>query len=106
LLGLDDYPRASPPSDKELHLDLLCWMAMSARVLRDVGRALNLDSSLYATKYDTFQREIEGKECVHSAMTIVERYWNDKTQSYSDILSYNDDSTVTRNNHKGYPLVS
>ena len=56
--GLDDYPRANPPSDNELHVDLLCWMTMMAKVLKDVSSVANKDATKYQTKYENLLKEL------------------------------------------------
>lgn len=45
--GLDDYPRASHPTDQERHLDLRCWLAYSAGVMADLAKLLGQDESKY-----------------------------------------------------------
>ncbi|ALC48411.1 CG1597 [Drosophila busckii] len=45
--GLDDYPRASHPSDRERHLDLRCWIALAASVMAELSTLLGKDDVKY-----------------------------------------------------------
>ncbi|OAA61246.1 glycoside hydrolase, family 63 [Niveomyces insectorum RCEF 264] len=40
--GLDDYPRPQPPHPGELHVDLLAWVGLMAKVLRNAADVLGL----------------------------------------------------------------
>lgn len=45
--GLDDFPRASHPNDKEHHIDLRCWIAFAAGVMADLARLLDRDDTKF-----------------------------------------------------------
>lgn len=45
--GLDDYPRASHPSDDERHVDLRCWIAYASGVMADLAHLLGRDDNKY-----------------------------------------------------------
>jgi len=57
--GLDDYPRGLIPSDADEHVDLLAWMAMSARVLAELAAvapgAPAGDAAVYAAAADAHE---------------------------------------------------
>jgi mannosyl-oligosaccharide glucosidase len=44
--GLDDYPRASHPTDDERHLDLRCWMALASKSMAAMASIINSSSAV------------------------------------------------------------
>lgn len=45
--GLDDYPRASHPTNEERHIDLRCWIAFASGVMADLAHILGRDDAKY-----------------------------------------------------------
>jgi mannosyl-oligosaccharide glucosidase len=74
--GFDDYPRATHPSNDEYHLDLRCWMAMSASVLVELAQIAEDEAFLPA-----IQKEAEMLSDVQS---LDELHWSDTVQRYCD----------------------
>lgn len=72
--GLDDYPRA-PPSNAELHVDLLSWVGAMARSLAQVAKVL--DKPKDAARYEKILSNVE---------TNLEKvFWSPEDKAYCDI---------------------
>lgn len=84
--GLDDYPRASHPTDDEYHVDLRCWMALASGLIADIAEALGEDHAAYTG--------------THAMLTnnglLDDLHWSDKKQQYSDYGLHTDKVRLER----------
>ena len=74
--GLDDYPRASHPSDDERHVDLRCWMAFAAGLMADIAEAVGQTSD--AVLYRSTNLYLSDNAL------LDKHHWSSKAESYSD----------------------
>ena len=83
--GLDDYPRASHPTDEEMHVDLRCWMAIAANTLAKIADLLGRDGYKYEETW----------EYLRDNDLLNKLHWSEYTQSYAD-YGYHTDSVELR----------
>ena len=72
--GLDDYPRASHPSDAERHLDLRCWMTVISGVMADISETIGKRSKKYRETYDYLRDEA----------LLSQYHWSESSKSFAD----------------------
>ncbi|UJR36867.1 hypothetical protein I4U23_029580 [Adineta vaga] len=73
--GLDDYPRASHPTDSERHLDLRCWITLASSVL---GKLYSLIDNKQTNKYLTYAQLLANNE-------LLDRlHWSEDDEMYAD----------------------
>ncbi|XP_072941314.1 mannosyl-oligosaccharide glucosidase isoform X2 [Epargyreus clarus] len=88
--GLDDYPRASHPSDIERHVDLRCWMYAAADAMATIAEALGRDSDKFEATRDQL-----GDEAL-----LNELHWSPHTQTYADYGLHTDGVRLVRQQSK------
>ncbi|XP_028112068.1 mannosyl-oligosaccharide glucosidase GCS1 isoform X6 [Camellia sinensis] len=62
--GLDDYPRASHPTEDERHLDLRCWMFLAADCLHSISKLLQKEHEL-GKEYDSTAKLLSNFEILN-----------------------------------------
>ncbi|CCU79720.1 mannosyl-oligosaccharide glucosidase [Blumeria hordei DH14] len=89
--GLDDYPRPQPPHPGELHVDLISWMGMMTKSLRNVAEILDQHDD--ATELAAIGNAI--------VLNIDDLHWSESHKCYCDatIDDYEENVLVC---HKGY----
>jgi mannosyl-oligosaccharide glucosidase len=83
--GLDDYPRASHPSDQEYHLDLWCWISFGSKVLQKLAIMIEHedDFSDWVNKLTDFK-------------LLNSLHWSDEQQRYADYGFNSNDVKLVR----------
>ena len=79
--GLDDYPRASHPSEDERHVDLRCWMAIAARTMGRVEERVSMSSGSFlktSARYSELADRLEDYE------TLKSLHWDPKQRAFAD----------------------
>lgn len=89
--GLDDYPRPSPPSLAELHVDLISWVGLMTKSLINIADALGIPEDVA-----DLQKNLEAIE--HN---VNDLHWSDKEGCYCD-ATVDDFEEHTLVCHKGY----
>ncbi|XP_069833166.1 mannosyl-oligosaccharide glucosidase [Dendropsophus ebraccatus] len=72
--GLDDYPRASHPSDDERHVDLRCWMALASEVMATISAILGEDGQCYK----------ESLVLLTDNTLLDKLHWSERLGAYAD----------------------
>ncbi|XP_026318498.1 mannosyl-oligosaccharide glucosidase [Hyposmocoma kahamanoa] len=84
--GIDDYPRASHPTDIERHVDLRCWMYAAADAMTIIANALGRDSDKFAATRDQLGDE----------ELLNELHWSPHTLTYADYGLHTDAVRLVR----------
>ncbi|KAI8320406.1 glycoside hydrolase [Martensiomyces pterosporus] len=115
--GLDDYPRAFPPSKSELHVDLLSWVAYLTRFSMEAGSFGPIGEPPTADFVDlgsSGEKKPKGDPLQRLLQTLDDVHWNDDRKMYCDVTTrvredydeLEDDETDARETvfvcHKGY----
>ncbi|OTB07737.1 glycoside hydrolase family 63 protein [Hypoxylon sp. CI-4A] len=89
--GLDDYPRPQPPHPGELHVDLISWMGMSARVLAKIADFVGLPEDV-----EEYNKALDG-----ISHNLVDLHWSESAGVFCDatIDEFEEHALVC---HKGY----
>ncbi|CAF1041203.1 unnamed protein product [Adineta steineri] len=73
--GLDDYPRASHPTDSERHLDLRCWITLASTV---IGKLYSIINNEHTNKYLNYAQLLSNNDI------LDQLHWSDEYEMYAD----------------------
>lgn len=104
--GLDDYPRASHPTDEERHIDLTCWMAIASQTMvllmvLDTRKQYNNVHYLQALVADKIGQSSEKYFntfiALSDPMQMNRLFWSEQLRRYADFGLHTDAVKLGRN---------
>ncbi|KAJ1349137.1 hypothetical protein KIN20_004591 [Parelaphostrongylus tenuis] len=93
--GLDDYPRASHPSQEEYHLDLRCWLALSSRVMDRLAHLY--EDEKYRNKYASDASLLGNYD------DLVRLHWSDSKKAFFDYGKHSENVRLVKKPLKDLP---
>ncbi|RXG68487.1 Mannosyl-oligosaccharide glucosidase [Armadillidium vulgare] len=93
--GLDDYPRASHPTNDERHLDLRCWMTLAANLIADFAKLIDKDPIKYENSYK-YLSDNNMLDALH---------WSYSSNGYMDYGLHTDEVVLKRINPKADKII-
>ena len=107
--GLDDYPRATHPSNSERHLDLRCWMALGARTMSEIAEIADA-SKVDILKYEKLASSLEDENNLDDLHydTDSGMYfdWGEHTDTVTLVKAVNNDGSTVVFRKQGEELPS
>ena len=94
--GLDDYPRATNPTDEEIHLDIRCWIAFAAKVMAKIAFLLKHPSEI---KYK------QTADYLHDNNLLDKIHWSEKYQHYCDKGLHSTQVKLVKKKDKNNPEI-
>ncbi|XP_048485861.1 mannosyl-oligosaccharide glucosidase isoform X2 [Plutella xylostella] len=88
--GLDDYPRASHPTDGERHVDLRCWVYAAADAMTTIARVLDWETD----KFEVTRDQLRDEDLLN------ELHWSPHTGTYADYGLHTDGVRLVRQSPK------
>ncbi|XP_059484928.1 mannosyl-oligosaccharide glucosidase-like isoform X1 [Neocloeon triangulifer] len=78
--GLDDYPRASHPTEEERHIDLTCWMAMASQSMAIIADRIGQNGDKYLDTYTALS----------DPLLMNKLFWSGSMRRYADFGLHTD----------------
>lgn len=85
--GLDDYPRASHPTELERHIDLRCWMTLASNV---IGKLYTLYNHQSTNSYLNYAKILSDNDLLDTL------HWSEEYQMYADYGLHTDHVQLQR----------